>query len=70
MIFNFVINYSKYLYYFVYTPFSKMHKFYNKLFPKDHKSKKVNREEKERIDRIEKDSYFAYPSNDKYNGPT
>ena len=52
MIFNFVINYSKHLYYFVYTPFSKMHKFYNKLFPKDHKSKKVNREEKERIDRI------------------
>ena len=46
MIFNFVINYSKYLYYFAYTPFIKMHTFYNKAFPKNHKSIKVNREEK------------------------
>ena len=38
-----LINYWKNLYYFVYTPFAKMHKFYNKLFPKDAKTEKVNK---------------------------
>ena len=38
-----LINYWKYLYYILYTPFTKMHKFYDKAFPKDAKTEKVNK---------------------------
>ena len=47
-----------------------MHKFYKKMFPKDHKTVSVNKQDKEKYDHEERLHFHAYPSNHKYNGPT